>query len=162
MIKPVVRLGRAWGANPHAPTRGPVHLLILAGIGTGMVLVGGWLPWIRSGASTRNSFSVFRFLHQSRLVPIDNTWLAALRFFWLLTPFAFVIGVTFFVSYRFGRSALVFGLAGSFVVLVALVALLSFGLQPGLVVSAAGASICFGVSLKAKRSQFTDARQRRQ
>jgi len=105
----------------------------------------GWLTWIKVGASTRNSYEVFRSAQRFQLEQLDP-----LRFAWFMAP---VLTLVCFLLLSIGlwRWAAVIGMIQSvFVGLIGLAVLIigvNTGLGPIVAVFVGTVGLCVGVGL---------------
>lgn len=117
---------------------------VLVVAGAAGVTVGAFLPWVRSGASSRDSFGVVRAAR--RLGVVDSDALRTALALWYLVPLMAAV-VVLLLALRRERSAGVVAVAFGLVVLVVslMVATSSADLGVGpAVASAAGVTVALG------------------
>jgi hypothetical protein len=85
-----------------------------------------WLTWVKVGASTRNSYEVFRTAQRFNLEALDP-----LRFAWFMAPVA-TLGCFLLLSLRLVRPAAVLALIQSLLVAIVSAAVLIIGVNTGL------------------------------
>lgn len=105
----------------------------------------GWLTWVKVGASTRNSYEVFRSAQRFQLEQLDP-----LRFAWFMAPVLTLICLLLVVI-GFQRWAAIVGLVQSlFVGLMGLAVLIigvNTGLGPIVALLVGAIGVCVAISL---------------
>lgn len=110
----------------------------------------GWLTWIKVGASTRNSYEVFRSAQRFQLEQLDP-----LRFAWFMAPVLTLVCVLL-LAIGYSRSAAGVGLIQSVFVGLMGLAVLIIGVNTGLgpliaaLVGTAGVCVALGLIVSMK------------
>jgi hypothetical protein len=129
--------------GPHGPI--PASLLAML-LGLALVVVGAFLPWVRSGDSTRSSFAMVRSADRLGIVD-DGIGLVVLRG-WYLVPLVAASVVVLLTLHRLRAAAIVgLVLAGIVAATSGLVVLAAPDTGPGPFVCLAGALVAVGASI---------------
>lgn len=111
---------------------------ILLYFGSFVILLSLWLPWLRSGSNTKNSFSVFRI---ANLFLDENFWFQVLRGTWLMIPPLILSGLLIKESGRKRLGYFIVQLSSLLVLIVAVGFGMRFSFQLGEVVACVGFTI---------------------
>lgn len=100
-----------------------------------------WLTWVKVGASTRNSYEVFRTAQRFNLEAIDP-----LRFAWFMAPVA-TLACLLLIGLRLSRAAAVLALIQSLLVASVSAAVLIIGVDTGSGPIVGALASCVGIGL---------------
>jgi hypothetical protein len=134
------------------PTRPIPIALVSMLVGLGLLVVGAFLPWVRSGGSARSSFAMVRSADRLGIVD-DGLGLVVLRA-WYLVPLVAASVVVLLTLHRPRTAAVVgFVLAGITASISILVVLAAPGTGSGPFVCLAGAVAIVGASIGLLRAR---------